>query len=73
MPNYVLFGQNDHITTQAAGFRRSSATLQEEGGFGMSNTQPYYEFVDENGDVVAMLNEYQYGNIIREDALLENR
>lgn len=77
MPNFVLFGQNDRITVHAESFRRVSSNLSEnDSSFGAvpyQQTQPYYEFVDARGQVVAMLNEYQYGNIIREDALRENR
>lgn len=73
MPNYVLFGQNNRVTIQAAEFRRSPAELHGDGGFGVTNTQPYYEFVDDNGEVIAIVNGYEYSNIIREDALLENR
>lgn len=58
MPNFVLFGQNDRITVEAASFRRvQPAQHNESGQFVGTGQAPYYEFINDDGMVVAMLNE----------------
>lgn len=70
MPNFIAFGQNDRITIQAAGYRRTSSANSED--FPHHNGNTALEFYDADNNVVATLQEYQYGNIIREDVLRPN-
>lgn len=83
MQNYIVFGQNDRLTIRAESYRRVVAqpTIPSSGdGFSQPyspyagvSQPPYYEFVNDTGEVVAMLSEFTYSNVVREDALQENR
>ncbi|MFW3388250.1 UNVERIFIED_CONTAM: hypothetical protein RF648_19865 [Kocuria sp. CPCC 205274] len=68
MPNFIAFGQNDRITINAVSYRRASSAHDN---FAPS-AGDMLEFLNEDSEVVATLQAYQYGNIVREDALREN-